>query len=703
VSLEKLRNVYTYSAMSSLLPDFSLEDESLRQATLAEALKRLPAERDNAGDPILRVVPFDQFEELFSTCPDQWQKRREFFQEVSEALSSDVSLRILFLLREDYLAEFAEFASELSDGGRTRYRLDPLREPQALLAVKKPLEGTSWSFAPEVAESLVRDLTKVKVSRSRGESFEVFGEFVEPVQLQVVCYELLERTEPKGIQITAKALEKFGGVDLALRRFYDRVIKTAVETKLITESNLRKWFQNSLITRAETRNLVVEEQESTGDIPNNVVAVLEREHIVHAEMRSGTRFIELTHDRLIQPILSANQEFRKLEVAAQADRAIGQALGVQYEEPVHSRSGDAAVSPTGGIALCLSGVGYRAMLFNLGSLWRLNDLHYLSKLNRVSSVSGGSITAGLLALNWRKLKFGANGCADNFDEQVTQPIRRLASNSIDLTTIEGASGGVSKRVADYYNKYLYARASLQDLPDEPRFVFNATSLQTGVLWRFSKPYMGDSKVGLVMKPTVELATAIAASSAFPPVLSPCVLSLEPEQFDPNAWAPVTSPDFRSQIALADGGMYDNLGLEGAWKQCKTILVSNGSGTLGLKAVPEPDKISQTNRIIAIIYGELVTSRTRSILDLFKLGVRDGAFWGMGSDIKNYSLPDALACPAQDTSVLAQISTRLTALNDDVQEQLIDWGYATCDAAMRKHVLPDAPAPMQSPYGTFKRP
>jgi len=47
--------------------------------------------------------------------------------------------------------------------------------------------------------------------------------------------------------------------------------------------------------------------------------------------------------------------------------------------------------PQDGIALCLSGGGYRAMLFHLGALWRLNEAGCLPKLARVSNVSGGSI------------------------------------------------------------------------------------------------------------------------------------------------------------------------------------------------------------------------------------------------------------------------------------------------------------------------
>ncbi|HEX8892408.1 MAG TPA: patatin-like phospholipase family protein, partial [Terriglobales bacterium] len=166
-------------------------------------------------------------------------------------------------------------------------------------------------------------------------------------------------------------------------------------------------------------------------------------------------------------------------------------------QPVHDHPDDPK-QPAEGIALCLSGGGYRAMLFHLGALWRLNELQYLPKLSRVSSVSGGSITSGALAVNWKKLNFDSAGLAFNFDQQLTHLIRGMASQSIDISSIVGGIlGGVSNHVQDHYNTYLYNHAKLQDIADAPRFVFNATSLQTGVLWRFSKPFMGDYKVGLV--------------------------------------------------------------------------------------------------------------------------------------------------------------------------------------------------------------
>jgi NTE family protein len=166
------------------------------------------------------------------------------------------------------------------------------------------------------------------------------------------------------------------------------------------------------------------------------------------------------------------------------------------------------------------------MVFHVGVLWRLNEVGYLRKLDRISSVSGGSITAGVLGLNWGKLAFDGTGRARAFAEQVVAPIRDLADRTIDVQAVlVGAllPGTIAERVAAAYDKHLFRGATLQDLPDRPRLVINATNVQTGALWRFSRPYMADYRVGRVDAPTLSLATAVGASSAFPPVLSPVEL------------------------------------------------------------------------------------------------------------------------------------------------------------------------------------
>src|SRR5579864_7846660 len=149
---------------------------------------------------------------------------------------------------------------------------------------------------------------------------------------------------------------------------------------------------------------------------------------------------------------------------------------VLNSEPVERIGTDIETGPPrDGVALCLSGGGYRAMLFHLGVLWRLNELAYLTKLARISSVSGGSITAGVLGHRWAKLAF-VNDVATQFESEIVTTIRAMASQTLDVAdVVKGIflPGSIADKVVASYNQYLFSHAILQDLPDAPRFVINA--------------------------------------------------------------------------------------------------------------------------------------------------------------------------------------------------------------------------------------
>jgi hypothetical protein len=84
------------------------------------------------------------------------------------------------------------------------------------------------------------------------------------------------------------------------------------------------------------------------------------------------------------------------------------------------------------------------------------------------------------------------------------------------------SANPSAPIARAYDRHLFngGTPTLQDLPDRPRFVINATNQQSGAVWRFSKPYMRDWRVGEVARPRLAVSLAVEASSAFPRFLSP---------------------------------------------------------------------------------------------------------------------------------------------------------------------------------------
>jgi NTE family protein len=361
-------------------------------------------------------------------------------------------------------------------------------------------------------------------------------------------------------------------------------------------------------------------------------------------------------------------------------------------------------APEEGTALCLSGGGYRAMLFHLGALWRLNEVGRLRNLAQVSSVSGGSIAAAVLGLKWDGLDFDGRDVARRFEAEVVDSIRRLAGRTLDwkaaLSGMLIPGSTINARLASAYRRHLFGKATLQDLPDPekaPLFVLNATNLQSGALWRFSRPSMADWMVGEVQAPEISLSVAVAASSAFPPVLSPAELSLPESAFEPASGQELQGPPYTTRVVLADGGVYDNLGLESAWKGCKTVLISDGGGHIPPQPRPRRDWGLQAVRVLKVVDNQVRDLRKRQAVTGFEAGLRDGAYWGIRSDILNYGLDSALPCDVAATDKLATISTRLASLDDADQEHLINWGYAICDAAIRAHVDPSVAAPSDFPY------
>jgi NTE family protein len=91
------------------------------------------------------------------------------------------------------------------------------------------------------------------------------------------------------------------------------------------------------------------------------------------------------------------------------------------------------------------------------------------------------------------------------------------------------------------------------------------------------------------------------------------------------------------------------------------------------------------RVLDVIDNQVRSLRKRQLIDSFENGTRKGTYWGIRTDIADYALPNALPCPYERTLQLAEVPTRLERMPSLLQEQLINWGYAVCDAAVRRHV------------------
>lgn len=380
------------------------------------------------------------------------------------------------------------------------------------------------------------------------------------------------------------------------------------------------------------------------------------------------------------------------------------------------------------IAVCLSGGGYRAMLFHTGVLWRLIELELLSPINhtaklpsgqsaaigtfkRISSVSGGSIISAMLGFKWSRLRFNTDQLLESYVEEVVNPIRKLAGKTLASDSAEGIvrvlgdiifPGSVNEHVAAAYDKHLFKKAKLNQLPADPRWVINASNLQSGALWRFMSPYMRDWKVGKSIRTDkVTIAQAVGASSAFPPMLAPAVFKFDESDFVPNTGAPgednLQRPPFTTHVQLADGGVYDNLGLETAYKRYRTLLVSDAGAPFKADDDVPTNWAGLGKRVINVVDNQVRSLRKRLLLNSLVAGERRGAFWAIDADISKFPAPGKLPCPYDKTRKIAAISTDLGEKDAKTQKQLINWGYAICDAALRSYLSTDWPAPADFPY------
>ena len=255
-----------------------------------------------------RALIIDQFEELISTHPESWEKREGFFHQLAQAMKDDPYLWVVLVMREEYIAALDPYAHLLPRGLRTRYYMQRLNRDAALSAIKNPVQDIR-PYAQGVAEKLAEDLCRIKMQNPDGTLNDQSGQYVEPVQLQVVCYSLWENLPMEGTQITEGDLQEVGDVDHSLGRYYEERVKAVAAEKNVKERLIREWFEKKLITADGIRNLVLQESHhKSGELDDDIIQALQSD-LVRAEKRAGTTWYELTHDRLVEPILESNKNW----------------------------------------------------------------------------------------------------------------------------------------------------------------------------------------------------------------------------------------------------------------------------------------------------------------------------------------------------------------------------------------------------------
>ncbi|MGH8905185.1 MAG: tetratricopeptide repeat protein [Egibacteraceae bacterium] len=298
-------NPHTFALLSSWSPADS--PTRLVGLTLKEFLNRRGVPTDRYGDPLPVLAAIDQFEELFNDFRHRQRYIDEFIDHLADAVEALPRLRLLISIREEALANLIPRETRLAGRSWARLRVLPLARNAALEAVTGPLVGTGRSFAPGVAEKLVDDLRTVELTSRVGETTKVTTEFVEPVQLQVVCSALWRALPEQVTTITDEHLHHLGDVDRTLAEFCARMVTEVAGEYQILEQELHEWLERIFITELGTRGVAYEGSSMTGGMPNSIARALEDRHILKSEWRSRSRWYELQHDRLIESIQQARR------------------------------------------------------------------------------------------------------------------------------------------------------------------------------------------------------------------------------------------------------------------------------------------------------------------------------------------------------------------------------------------------------------
>jgi NTE family protein len=345
--------------------------------------------------------------------------------------------------------------------------------------------------------------------------------------------------------------------------------------------------------------------------------------------------------------------------------------------------------------LALSGGGYRAAAFHLGTLKKLHEMGRLSTINVISTISGGSITGAAYCLNqesfeafhakmsqailtcnvisyalrsWAFLRFLLvvlvfiiPGIALLFTRWAPFSLLPLAGLLYTALRFQFRLFPASQEIEKAYDAFFYQGQKLQQLSTTPILAIGTSNLQTGRPFTFSREWMADSTYTYYQPPVhfdaanFPVARAVAASSCVPFAFTPITIGREYFR-DP-------ADTSRAQPQLIDGGVYDNQGIQKLTQansryECNTIIVSDaGAGLSPLGNRPYPNTIALLLRTVDLFMNRI--KNAQMMANLFQRATDHSkcvAYLSLGWELKN-SIPGFIDNLAQGNIPPAVIAAR----------------------------------------------
>ncbi len=252
------------------------------------------------------------------------------------------------------------------------------------------------------------------------------------------------------------------------------------------------------------------------------------------------------------------------------------------------------------VGLALSGGGSRAIAFHYGVFESLHTLKVDKKIDVISSISGGSIIAALWNLYSRDWNIFTEKVEIVLREGLESAFIKKLCNVRWLISKISNFGLDPDGLADILDEKVFNNVKLNNIPDNPLLILNASEIKTGSNFKLSKKISGSYKTGNCTFTELLLSQAVAYSAAYP-----LMFSVKKVKINENISA-----------YLSDGGAYDCLGANALMpdkvdeisiltQNCETIITSDASA-------PFMENRENLNRsIIDGLYASYLTSGHRN--------------------------------------------------------------------------------------------
>jgi DNA-binding winged helix-turn-helix (wHTH) protein len=232
------------------------------------------------------VLFWDQFEDFFLHLAEEQQA--EVLAVITPLLAPPLNIRIVFILREDMLAEMNRLKSLIPDIFHHEFRLTRLSREQARAAIAKPAHLVGCPMEASLCERILDDME---------------AEDLYPPQLQIICDVLYDERHPD-LGMTLREYARQGGAAKILAHYLNRVLNRFPAAELLQAKTILK----QLLGPDNRRQALPLEQlfalfdADERDAIAGLIEELARARILRFTRSEGVRWLELSHEYLVAEI-----------------------------------------------------------------------------------------------------------------------------------------------------------------------------------------------------------------------------------------------------------------------------------------------------------------------------------------------------------------------------------------------------------------